>query len=88
MEPRKSRFSRIRDRSRPLMWRNRLWWPIQNSPITTKLRAKPAIRGTDSRSCVPDCRSGASGTWRSTISRVIAMAKMASLKNRIRSYSI
>jgi uncharacterized protein YbjT (DUF2867 family) len=35
----------------------------------------------------PNCRWATSGTRRSTISRVMAMAKTASLKNRIRSYS-
>src|SRR5207247_4849860 len=40
------------------------------------------------RSWRPDCRWATSGTRRSTISRVMAMAKTASPKNRIRSYSI
>jgi hypothetical protein len=42
---RKSRFSSIRDRSMALRRRNSPWWPIQNSPITVKLKANPAIRG-------------------------------------------
>ena len=78
----------IGGRLKPLMWRNSPWWAIQNSPITAKLMANPTIWGTVSRNCSPDCRSGTSGTCRSTISRVMAMAKMASLKNRTRSYSI
>ena len=87
MQPRNSRLSRTSDQFRPLMWRNSLWWPIQNSPITAKLRANPPIRGRASRSCRPDSTWATSGTWRSTISRVIAMAKTASLKNTTRSYS-
>jgi hypothetical protein len=86
MQPRNSRLSRTSDQFRPLMWRNSLWWPIQNSPITAKLRANPPIWGRASRSCRPDSTWATSGTWRSTISRVIAMAKTASLKNTTRSY--
>jgi hypothetical protein len=44
-----------------LMRRNSAWWPIQNSPITVKLKANPAIRGTDSRSCAPRFQVGPLG---------------------------
>ncbi len=75
----------ISGRSSTVMYRNSEWCPIQNSPITAKLSAKLKMLGSAERSCFP--ASSIPGTRISITSRVIAIAKMASLKNRTRSYS-
>ena len=70
-------------RSSAVMYRNNRWWPIQNRPITRKLMAKLRILSRDSESSWLALIT-AWGTRMSTTSRVMAMAKTASLKNSAR----